>query len=570
MDVTFTWNGRALAGRRGQSIAAALLAVGERGLRRTRDGYPRGVFCGMGVCQECLVVVDGVAGQRACMTKLAPGMAIASQDYRAPVRVAAYPLAAEAPRDIEPCDLLIVGGGASGLSAALAAARAGIKPVLLDERVELGGQFYKQLAAELREAGGGAVDRQMQDGRDLIEAARAAGVTVLSGATVWGAFRPQGIAVEIAAEIGGATRLFAPRQLILAQGAYERGVPMPGWTLPGVMTTGAAQTLLRAYGTPAGRRVLLAGNGPLNLQVGAELQAAGVEVAAVAELAPPPWTSPGATFAMLRHAPDLVRDGILHLARLRGAGVPLLYRHGLVALEGDAQVARAVVARIGDDGSVVSGTERKFDVDAVCMGYGFLPQSELARALGCRHVWNAARGALEVVRGDDGSTSVAGVHVAGDGGGLGGARAARAQGTLAGIAAARALGRPFSPALEREIETATRALAHARGFQAALWQLYRAPQLADRLAAPDTVICRCEEVARRTVDDGAGVAGGLIGAAKRDTRAGMGRCQGRYCGPLLAARVAGGERDLDELSLFAPRTPAKPVTLAAIARREQE
>jgi thioredoxin reductase len=552
---TIRYDGRAIEAVEGETIAAAIIASGEQRFRRTRDGGRRGVFCGMGVCQECLVVVDGRHGQRACMTKLRAGMVIEPQDYApAPLTPASAPNLA-APRASETPDVLIVGGGAAGLSAGIAAAGASASVTLIDERPEPGGQFYKQLSALYSSA---HADRQMRDGADLITQARAAGVAILSDATVWGAFGPR----EIAVEHGGITRLFAPRALILATGAYERAHPVPGWTLPGVMTTGAAQTLLRSYRVCAGKRVLIAGNGPLNLQVAAELVAAGATVVAVAEAAPAPRASIAlATMALT--APDLMRDGLRYRAALRGADTPLLYEHALVRVEGGERAERAVLAPIDRAGRPVAGGERSFEVDAVCMGYGFEPQNELARALGCRAEWDTRRDHLVIVRDDDMQTTAPCVYVAGDGGGLNGARAARAQGAIAGFAAARATGRDAGD--EIALAAARRDLRRALRFQDALWRVFKAPALSMTLASGDTTICRCEGVPRADLDAAAAVHGAAIGAIKRDTRAGMGHCQGRYCGPVLARALGSPE----EFALFAPRAPGKPVKLAAIARAEE-
>jgi NADPH-dependent 2,4-dienoyl-CoA reductase/sulfur reductase-like enzyme len=559
-EIEFSFNGRALKGRTGETIAAAAIAAGEHGFRIAKDGSRRGVFCGMGVCQECLVVVDGVASQRACMTAVTPARSWSRSPTRRRCACGPSRASAEAPRAVESCDLLIVGGGAGGLAAARAALDAGVTPVVIDERPKLGGQYYKQLASSQRYARADGEDAQARDGRQLIESVEAGGATILRGAQVWGGFSRD----EIAVEHDGATRVFAADTLILAPGAYERGVPFPGWTLPGVMTTGAAQTLLRAYRVAPGRRVLLAGNGPLNLQVAAELVAAGVEVVAIAEAARAPFTaSPAVIGTMLRHAPDLVIDGLKHLARVKRAGVVLLHRHAIVRATGEGRVSEAVLAAIDESGRAVAGSEKRFAVDAVCLGYGFHPQSELARALGVDFAWDAARATLVARRGEDGATNVDGVWLVGDGGGLGGARVARAQGTLAGAAAAQALGRTVDGA---SVASARAALASARAFQAALWEMYRAPLLAEQLATPDTLICRCEEVRCGDVATHEAAAGGEIGALKRDTRLGMGRCQGRYCAPLAALHMNAGGGD----PLFAPRAPAKPIALAAIARREHE
>jgi hypothetical protein len=255
---------------------------------------------------------------------------------------------------------------------------------------------------------------------------------------------------------------------------------------------------------------------------------------------------------------------------LRRRRVQLLTRSALVRVEGDGRVERAVVARIAPDGTPVDGSERAFAVDAVCVGFGFEPQTELARSLGCEHRWNATlRQMTTVAREDDGRTSVPHVWVAGDAGGIGGARVAQAVGTLAGLAAARSLRGTTTPQGQTAQRAARRDLARASRFQAALWKLYAAPRLLDQLADADTLICRCENVRRADLDAAAADGIAHIGAVKRATRAGMGACQGRYCGPLLAeiaARRRGGEPVEDDL--FAPSAPVKPVTIDALARRD--
>jgi D-hydroxyproline dehydrogenase subunit alpha len=535
-----TFDGQEIAARPGMSIAAALTAAGITVFRRTRQGAARGLFCGMGVCQDCLVEIDGRANQRACMARIAGPLAVRSQNF--PARLVADADGAGPSGGAEVVEVLVVGGGAGGLTAAAVAAEAGAQVVLVDERPALGGQYFKQqVAASLPD------DPQFAGGRRLIERARAAGVRLVEGA-VWTASLPLQVGVHRAAS----ARTFRPRRLVVATGAFERALPVPGWTLPGVMTTGAAQTLLRSYGVLAGRRILVAGNGPLNLQLACELRRAGAVVAAVAEAARRPGIRAWRPIAaMAASGPSMLYQGLGYLRELARHRVPVHWGTTLAAVE---QAESALVAMLGD------GT--RHTVDAVTMGYGFLPANELLRLLGCRHGYDPVRGQLVTERDADCRTSVPDVLAVGDCCGLGGAMAAEAEGVIAGAASS-------ARRSDAEVARARLALARQRGFQAGLWQLFAAPRAGLAHAETDAIICRCEEVSLATVDRA--IAGGAdsLGALKRATRCGMGLCQGRYCGPLLAEHLHEKRgRPLDELAFFAPRPPVKPVRLGTIAAGE--
>ena len=541
-SVSVRFRGREIACREGDTVAAALVDAGELACRIDGDGEPRGVFCGMGVCGECLVVVDGRPGCRACMEPVRDGMTIEPQPAR--VDLAGLAPVAPLPHRTVTCDVLVVGGGPAGMAAALAAAAAGARAVLVDERAKLGGQYFKQPAGAVDER---RLDAQYRAGRALAGRVRAAGVEVLDGTQVWAATSPD----ELHATGGGERLTLRPARLVLATGAYERGLPVPGWTLPGVMTTGAAQTLLRAHQVAPGRRVLVSGNGPLNMQVAAELARAGVDVVALAELAS--TRRPGPLARMALSSPRLVAEGLRHRAQLLLRRVPVLERSAVVAVSGDGRVERAVVARVGGDGRAREGSSRTFEVDAVCVGFGFLPANELARALGVRHEFDERRGHLTAVVDEHGRSSVDGVWVVGDGAGVAGATVAQARGALAGADAAGAW------AASRPVRR------HAR-FQDALWRLYAAPRPVAELAEASTLVCRCEGVRRGAVEAVLDDRVQALGALKRATRAGMGGCQGRYCGVLLVELSARrSSRRIDEHDWFAPAAPFKPLPVGAIA-----
>ena len=556
--ISIFFEGREIECRPGMSVAAALTAAGERELRNAGPGDIRGLFCGMGVCQECRVQVDGGSDLRACMTPVVDSMRLSRMPERAVPRD--YPVEIGGHDRPQAPDLLIVGGGPGGLTAASVAAEAGADVVLVDERQVLGGQFFKQPVAAADLPASLVGDRQFERGRLLIERARRSGVRILGGTEIWGAFAPN----EFGVSDGRGSWTMRPKRTIVATGAYERGLPIPGWTLPGVMTTGAAQTLLRSYGVLAGARVLVAGNGPLNLQVALELQRAGASVAAVVESAGRPvWASLADAVRLFLAAPGLAVDGFRYLAGLLRAGVPVRYRRVLKSVDVVDGGLKATLVQVGDEDGPA---ERAVEVDAVCVGYGFQPNNEVLRCLGCRHDHDERRGHLATVRTQDCETTLSGIYAIGDCCGLGGAPAALQEGVIAAYAAVRSLGLELALEISRERDHAIRALRRHRRFQAALWRLFAAPRYQTELATPDTPVCRCENV--RLADLTAALEQGEVSIAmlKRRTRLGMGPCQGRYCAPVAASIIERRTgRPADEFSLFAPRVPIKPMRIADIA-----
>jgi glycine/D-amino acid oxidase-like deaminating enzyme len=543
--VGITFDGRPLSALPGETVAAALSAAGILAYRRTASGAPRGLWCGMGACFDCLVTIDGRANQRACLAKVAPGMVVESAPPAQPAPLAPEPAPQAA--EIAP-DVLVVGAGPAGLSAAIAAAEAGCSVVLLDERDAPGGQYLKPLASSHTHA---APDRQFRQSAALRARAEAAGAVFHHGATLWGAFAPD----ELGVLVGGRNIVARPRRLLLAPGAHERPVPIPGWTLPGVMTTGALQTLARANRVSPGRRVVVAGNGPLNLQLACELVEGGVEVAAVLEAAPQPgfrtWRE---AVTLAARAPDLAWDGVRYLAVLKRAGVRVIW---------GALPER--VERSGDALALHVATPRSplvVTADVVALNLGFQPETGLARALGCAHRFtDSGLGRLETVTDADGRTSLPAVFAIGDGAQIGGARIALARGRLAGLAAARDLGHAVPE------DAAARAdLARAEAFQAALWRLFEVPGFDAARLADDTIVCRCEEVTAGALRAGRAAGASSTGALKKATRAGMGRCQGRMCAATVA-RIAGAAAEPD---WAAPRAPLKPVPALALAMEKPE
>lgn len=546
--LSIAFDGRAIAIRDGQSIAAALTEAGQRSFRLTAKGEPRGLFCGMGVCQDCLVTIDGVPNQRACMTSARKGMQVSTQVALAPLSERVAQEACRG-RQIAP-DVLVIGGGAGGLNAAIAAAQSGASVIVLDERKVSGGQYYKQTAGSAA-----GLDAQQREGADLVALARSSGVEILTQVEVWGAFE----GLVFMAEHAGGALIARPRTAIVATGAYERPRMVPGWTLPGVMTTGAAQTLWRSYRTLPGKRIAVCGSGPLNLQVALELALGGAEICEIAEAARSPLDQPLAAVKMVMSGLKLAARGVAMAAGLRRRGIRVSYRTTLIRVaEADGHL---LATFRGHDGVEISHA-----VDAVCMNDGFEPQNEILRLLGARMSYDAAFGHLRCQRSETMETSVLQLFAVGDCAGLGGAPAAGVEGRIAGLAAASLCkGIPVPSVRDLQLQ-----LDRHRRFQQCLWTLYDiGPR--DLSGEDDALtVCRCEEVSLGSIRQSLGDSPGHAGTVKRATRAGMGRCQGRYCGPVTARMVAARDNRLvEDRSYYAPRVPIKPVSIAGILAAQE-
>ncbi|SHG34732.1 Glycine/D-amino acid oxidase [Kaistia soli DSM 19436] len=558
--IAFSFEGEIVAARAGESLAASLAAAGHLGLRQAGPETQRGIFCGMGACQECLVEIDGRGGQRACMVKAEPGMLVRRHDPATTSLAALGVPPAGAPKP-ETLDVVIVGAGPAGLAAARVLAKGGIKPILLDERDQPGGQYFKPLAGSQRFARGGE-DAQFAEGRRLVDEVVSLGADIRQGQAVWQAGVAGG-SVSLATIGAAGAGLITARTVLIATGAYERPTPVPGWTLPGVMTTGALQTLARSYRVVPGARILIAGNGPLNWQAAIEITRGGGHVVAVLESGCPSGIGKaGALAGMLASDPSLTLQGIRMRLALARAGIPLHEGYRIAAIEGAGRAERAVA--VAEDGI---GAPLRFDVDTVALGYGFVPSTTLVRMLGGPVAIDPDDGFPKAVRDADGRSGTLPVWIAGDGGDGGGRKVATAEGAIAGAAMLAALGRPISEARRAE---ARRAKVRALRFQRHLWTAFAATA-PSMVSDAETIICRCENVTAGQISAMHEEGVRDLGSLKRRTRLGMGRCQGRYCaGEALRMLRSGDLSEAGPADLFAPQAPEKPVPAILLGSEKAE
>ena len=436
-------------------------------------------------------------------------------------------------------DVCVVGAGPAGLSAAALLAEHGLRTVIVDEQPRAGGQYFRQVSPAVA----ARVGAHRPEGAALITRAERAGVVFRLGTSVWGVSDDgRGLLVS-----GPEVDTITARHIVVATGATERSLAFPGWTSPRVVTVGYAQHLA-AEGVAVGQRVIVAGSGPFLLPVACSLVEVGARVVAVLEHGTPYRVS-AATLATVRHQARIA-EYLRYRARLARARVPVRSGRRVV------QVNDAGASLTVRESTVAGGHERVHVVDALCVGYGFRPQVDLAALLGCARTVDPATGDQSVVVDADGRTDVARIWAAGEVAGVAGADRARAAGAVVAGALLASEGSTVDVSAHR------RAATVATAFAATLADRYPAPRQLARTAvatlADDAIVCRCESVTAGTVR-AAVEAGADIQAVKGSTRCGMGPCQGRECAPAVAALCG------SDTAAFTSRAPLRPVPMSAIA-----
>lgn len=453
-------------------------------------------------------------------------------------------------------DVAIIGAGAAGLTAAAVAAGHGARVAVLDDNALPGGQYFRQLPAGYRRTARTVFDKDQPRAEALYQATRHPGVEYLSNAVVWES-PEEGV---LSFTHGAGSGKLRAALIVIASGAADRPVPFPGWTLPGVVTAGGLQNLIKGQRVIPGRRAVVAGNGPLVLLVSASLARAGARLIEAVEAAPIHRRVLGAVPDLLA-APTIVRQAIDYRMAILRAGATLRTGWTVVEARGDGECEEVVVAPIDADGRVDRGRARTHAADLLVTGFGLQSSTELARGMGLALHWHPLRGGWLPVRDQEFETSRRNVFAIGDGAGIGGVEMALAEGRLMGLIAAERLGRLAAADAIGLKRPATATLARLVRFRSALERLYAPPRNYLDLLTPDTVVCRCEEVTadeiRRRQADGFANAMQL----KFSTRMGMGRCQGRNCFRTLSAIVA-TSMGVPEKDVQLPRTqsPARLVT----------
>jgi NADPH-dependent 2,4-dienoyl-CoA reductase/sulfur reductase-like enzyme len=455
---------------------------------------------------------------------------------------------------------LIVGAGPAGMSAAVRLRQYGMQVMVIDEQPAPGGQIWRAVETAGKGPAAAVLGPDYQSGAALAARFRASGAEYRPQASVWQI--EDGWHVYMTRD--GKAEVVQAAQVLLAIGAQERPAPFPGWTLPGVMTVGAAQILLKTSNEVPAEPVWIAGSGPLVLLYMTQLLRAGGRIAGWLDTTPA-----GAWRRALPHAGQALagwrdlRKGLRWMRELRHAGV--LHVRGVQSLRGlgTDHLEAIEYATAGASGQRVPAT-------LLLVHEGVVPSIHMTRAIDCRHAWDAAQSCFVPQVDEWNQSSQPGLFVAGDGAGIGGAKAACLRGELAAIGMALQAGR-LDPASARGDAAPLRAALRRELALRPLLDAMYPPRADTRRPADETIVCRCEELTAGEIRRAATIGRPGPNQIKSLTRAGMGPCQGRQCGYTVAHILADVQsRPVAEVGFYRVRPPLKPLTLGELAALDIE
>ena len=456
-------------------------------------------------------------------------------------------------------DVTVLGAGPAGLSLATMLAETGVAVRIIDEAPAPGGQVFRGTE---RNAGRPHLTdwlgKDYAKGRDLIMRARAAtDITWHMGTSVWD-IRPEDGHCDLGVLCDGKTEVIRSRIVVLATGAMERPTPFPGWTLPGVLSIGAAQTLLKDGGLLPEDGAVLAGQGPLLYLFAAQILDAGVTPGLVLDLSRK-WAAPGHLPALARaalNAPGMIAKGLRLRNRIAAAGVPHLYGVDGIKAQGSDRVERVSYRH--------KGAWHEVRTSLLLVHDGVIPNTHISKAAGCAHSWSDTRAAWEPKLDAEGQSDRNALWILGDAARIMGADAAITSGRVMARAIAHALGLPPPDDVLK-----------ARADRQTLARLVRLRDFLDRQYPParaftdpadDTTICRCEAITAGEIR--ALAASGCMGPnqLRAFCRAGMGPCMGRQCGTAISGIMAKATgQSIGKTGSFTVRMPLKPVTIGDLA-----
>lgn len=444
-------------------------------------------------------------------------------------------------------DVVIIGAGPAGANAAIDVSNNGLKTLLIDEQPNAGGQVWRMKSKSVLKA---PVTEASEKGDDLRALVATSGVEVKYQTRVWQIEKSDtGWLLGLQ---GDEVHQIRAKSLVIATGAQERVIPVPGWTLPGVFGLAGATALFKEHMQVPGRRTIVAGNGPLLFFVASEVLRLGGRVSAVVSLnSRVDWLK--AMPAMILK-PSLVWQGIKWIMELYKKRIPIYWQHGIKSVEGKQGVEGATVCKVDQEWNVVEGSEQYIHGESVCYGQGLMPAIEATRLTGADHHYDEALGGWVPTSDQYGRTSINGLYVCGDNAGILGAYAAPIRGRMAASAVLEDM--------NVSAKSSVGGFKRARKFGLAATALTIPRSGLESFITEETEVCRCEGIRRNEIDHEVITGAKSPNAVKSGTRCGMGPCGGRFCmESLVLINQSRTKRTREEIGLPTARPPLRPVSM---------
>ena len=460
--------------------------------------------------------------------------------------------------DIKKVDLVVLGAGPAGVAAANVASKEGAEVVIIDENSSAGGQIYRAPPNEFQPQNSFKSDefREGEKQRNILENSN---LTALFKHRVWS------VSSDLVVSTVGPNGLSSwhARSLIIANGALERIIPFPGWTIPGVIGLAASTILLKSQYVLPGQSTVVAGCGPLLIAVANGIIKSGGKVSAIIDLnSKSDWIK---AFPRLLSRPDQLFKGMSWFANIMKAGIKLYGGHAVTNTKQVDNVLRISIAPINSAGSILDSKNQKIvEGDCLAIGHGLFPSTEITRLLKAKHIYDPLKGGWVPLIDDDFRSSIPGVYIAGDATGISGAFSAVQKGRIAGMAAVRDLNMMSSKKYKAKNKSERTTLKKNENFGKAAVRLMKfRPELIQTITS-ETIVCRCEDVFRSEIDEAIESGARDLNQLKAWTRCGMGPCQGRTCSEAIEAILASkvGSREL--AGQWTGRTPLRPVPIEQI------
>ncbi len=457
-------------------------------------------------------------------------------------------------------NVIIIGSGFSGITAADILAGHNLSILLVDENIHFGGQLLRRIPEELGEYSSYKSDKIKKIGFHFIDKVKSKKITLMNKTVLLGVYENNEILLEYNREKTIALKYDI---LLFATGARERFLPFKGWTLPGVCSTGMLQVLIKSSGVLPAKKMLMAGSGLFLFAAAYEFLKNGGELLGIMEQSP--FWNKIKFFPQIFHQLPKFSEGARYLSKIYCSKTPVKYRHQVIEARGEGSLKEVVVGKLDKNGGLISGSEKTYQTEALVVGYGFVPNIEAPQLAGCKLEYSQEKGGWIIHVNDRMETSEDSILAAGEITGIGGAQKSMNEGKIAAYTILEQLGIKDKKKLVPIQKKLRKERKHHMSFVKCFNSLYRIKPKTILEIPDDTIVCRCESVDMKSIKNTVQMGCHNPNSLKISTRCTMGPCQGRICSPVIYDTLQIlCQKNPEDMGLFSVRPPFKPVSIQAL------